>query len=155
MRRAGLTTADHSHRGWNGHVDGGGKAVDPVGVYRKPAAGVQEITSVIVDRGQLQSLHRAFVRGIEHALVLERQGGAGIFGDACRQGNADGGILGNALSGKRFIVGVGHLRQTQRIVKFESCHAQIVERRELHLRFRADLVGMGVQVRFDLVVIHA
>src|SRR5205085_199174 len=56
-----LTTANDREVRRNGDVDGGGEAVDAVVHHRKPASRVQQVTGVIADIGQLETLHRAVI----------------------------------------------------------------------------------------------
>src|SRR5580692_1730632 len=94
-----LAAANHHHVGGHGDVHGGRKTIDTVSIHWKPASSIEQITRLVVDRGQLQPLHGALVSGIERSVVFKRQGGGAALVERLRQLHSHGEILRHALWG--------------------------------------------------------
>ncbi len=61
----------------------------------------------------------------------------------------------DALGGKRLVLVVENLGDSQIVVQFEDGDAQILQGSELHLGAGRDLVQMRFEGGVDLVVVHA
>src|SRR5262249_55928845 len=97
--------------------------------------------------------YRAVVGGVEQAGVLEGQRSALPLVETVGQADANGGILGDALTLQRLPGGVGHLVDAQSIMEFEDGCADVVESGELHLRLGGKTVGLRSQFHIDVVVV--
>src|SRR5208282_2332667 len=72
-----------------------------------------------------------------------------------RQWNSYGGILGDALGGKRLILLVENLGDAQVIVQFEDGDTEVLQGRELDLGTGGNLMQMRGEFGVDLVVVDA
>ncbi len=150
-----LTATNHDHVRRHRDVHGGSKAVDAVGVHRKPASGVEQVTGVVADVGQFQSLHRTVVGGIENAFVFESKRGRTVLRDRSSERDANRGVLRDTLGAQRLARSIDHFGYAQRVVQFERGDIQIFESGKLYLGMGADFVGVGREFGVDLVIVHA
>src|ERR1700687_4213774 len=57
----------------HGHADGRGETVKAIAVHREPPAGIEQITGVVADIGQLEAGHGAIVGTFQRAVILDRK----------------------------------------------------------------------------------
>src|ERR1700688_725136 len=94
--------------GWNCYSNVRGKAVEAITADGEPASAIKQVAGIVADVGEFKSGDRAVVGGLEDPLVFEGKGRRGVFGKSCGKGNADRGILGDALGGERLVLRVQH-----------------------------------------------
>ena len=137
-----FSASDHRHVRRYGDVHRGGEAVNPVCVHREPAASVEQVARIVVNRGQLQPLHGTLISGIELSLVIEGQSGRTVLRQPIRQLHAHRRVLGNALGAERLAALIEHLVDPQTIVQLKRCNVQILQRGELYLRLGGEFVAV-------------
>ncbi len=139
----------------NGHADRRREAVQPEAADWEPPPGVQQITGVVTDIGELEAGNRAVIPAFELPFVLERQSGGRVLGKPGWQGYADRGILGNALGGERLVLFVENLGDPQVVVQLEDRDAQVLQGGKFDLGAGRDRMQMRRQFSLDLIVVHA
>ena len=151
--RASSAAAHHGDSRRSGHVNGGGKAVNAVIGYGKPASGIKKINCVIADIRQLEPFHRTVIGIGQRAFIIESQRSAAALRHGGREADADGAVLGNALGRKRLAFFVQHLGHAQAVVQVKAGEVDVFKRREFHLGARRKAVGFGHDLCINHVVI--
>ncbi len=127
----------------------GGEAVGEEAGHGEPAAGVEQDADGVFDGGELDAFDRAGVGAFEGAGVLEVVGGGGALGDRRGEGEADGGVGGQALGFERLAAGVGDLGELKAVVELEDGAGQVFERGEGDVGGGGEVVDGGVEVGGD------
>ncbi len=127
----------------------GGEAVGEEAGHGEPAAGVEQDADGIFDGGQLDAFDGAGVGAFQSTGVLEVVGGGGALGHGCGQGEADGGVVGQALVLQRLALLVGRLGDLQAVVQLEGGIGQLFERGEGDIGGRGQAVHCRVEVGVD------
>ena len=130
----------HLRREPVGHVPGG----------REPARPIEQVRDRLLDRGQLQALHRAVLVARDHALIfkcpvvglpLQKRGGR-------RHPNRP---IGGPLARQELAGVVGDLGDLESWMKAKAHHLQVFRRGKSHCRLGRDVVRLGVKLRIDHV----